>query len=514
MEVPVAVRGVAPGAAYGWLIGSIAGLGEAALARSSSLDDGLLVFGWAALLDGAVGAALGAIVGLALLSGKGRGWRGGVAAGAITVGAACAVGFSEGVEVRWPARETALQSGRDIVIVALDKLDPASVESMPSLRAFGSSALGFPAAFASAPERDGALAALLTGRLLPGQRDQAGGPGMDVPDLAKTLGTFGYRSAAILQGDGAAERRWASSFDTVVGVGAAHLLGRSVPTSRLALVNASASWFPRPSERAATAADAAVAALRTPTDGSSFLLVELADEAGAVALDKALQRVLEAVDARPNPTLVLVVGLRGAAPAPGDLRRSALESRAWVRLPGRSFAGMSYLGGVTSADWFAPLLRWAWVPAPDAADLRTDLDQRLITATPPAQAMPAADLPPGDPEACNVSGYWTGSIFERPSWSKGDGGVSRVMRNRHYAYVLDAKGKEQLFDDVRDPEWKADLLAQNAPTCGETLASARAASERAKVDAAWSASEAHAGVKLPSTLAQLPPAAQDPIAAQ
>ncbi len=510
----MAVRGAAPGAAYGWLIGTIAGLGEAALARSASLDDGLRVFGWASLIDGVVGAAAGALFGLLLLSGKGRGWRSGVAAGAITVGAACAVAFSDGVEVTWPARETALPSGRDVVIVAIDKLDPATVDAMPTLTLLATQSLAFPSSFASTTDREDALAALFTGRLLPGQRDHGDGPASDVPDLAATVAMFGYRTAAVLQGDGDAERRWASSFDTVVGVGAAHGLGRDVPTSRLALVRAASNWFPRPSERAATAASAAVAALRTPAKGSSLLVVELADEAGPGALDAALKRVLEAVDARPNPTIVLVTGLRGASPEPGDLRRSALEVRSWIRFPGRSFAAKSYGGGMTSVDWFGPLAKWAWIPVPDAADLRPIIDTRLILDALPSVTLPAAELAPGDPEACNVTGYWKAAVFENPSWDKVDGGVRRVMRDGHYAYVLDAKGQAALYDDVRDPEWKTNLLTGNLLTCGDTLATARAEAERTKLDALWAASEAHASVKLPTELEPLPPAAQDPIAAQ
>jgi hypothetical protein len=80
--------------------------------------------------------------------------------------------------------------------------------------------------------------------------------------------------------------------------------------------------------------------------------------------------------------------------------------------------------------------------------------------------------------------------------------------------VVDAKGQTELYDDVRDPEWKTNLLTGNVPTCGDTLATARAEAERTKLDALWSASEAHASVKLPTELAPLPPAAQDPIAAQ
>lgn len=508
----MAVRGAAPGAAYGWLIGSIVGLGEAALARSSSLDDGLRVFGWAALIDGAVGIAAGALIGLILVSGKGRGWRVGVAAGAITVGAACAVAFSDGVEVSWPARETALKSGHDIVIIALDRFDPAAVESMPRLKAFGATSLEFPDSVASTPDRAGALAALFTGRLLPGQREHADAPALDVPDMASTLGRYGYRTAAVLQGDGDVERRWEKSFDTVVGVGGAHLLGVDVATSRLTLVRAYSDWRPQPSRRAATAATEAVAALRSPTPGSSMLVVELTDEAGPATIDAALGRVLDAVDARPVPAVVLVTGLRGAEPEVGDLRRSALEVRSWVRFPGGSFASQRFQGGITTTDWFGALARWAWIVLPDTVDVRTDLKLDRVTSTVTDLTLPPADVAPGDPGACNVTGYWSAPAFEMPSWSQVSGGVRRVMRSGHYAYVLSEQDKPALYDDVRDPTWTTDLLVGNVGTCGDLLASARAEAERTRLDRAWSASEQHASVKLAAELPVLFPAVQDPLA--
>ncbi len=214
----MAVRGAATGAAYGWLIGSIAGLGEAALARSSSMDNGLRVFGWAALLDGAVAAGIGALVGMVLFSGKGRSWQVGAGAGAITVGAACAVAFSDDTTVDWEPTVPTWPSGRDIVILALDPFDPASVSDMPHLQAFGAASLAFPESMASAPDRAGALAALFTGRLPPGQQwslEGSEGPGADVPDIARFVAREGYRTMAIFQEDGPVERRWGASFDTV-----------------------------------------------------------------------------------------------------------------------------------------------------------------------------------------------------------------------------------------------------------------------------------------------------------
>lgn len=485
----MAVRGAAPGAAFGWLIGSIAGLGEAALARGSSIDDGLRVFGWAAMIDGAVGAGLGAVVGLLFLSGAGRGWRVGVASGAITVGAACAVAFSEDPTVRWPTSAPIVPSARDVVIVAIDAFDPATVVSMPKLNAFATQALAIPNSFASAPERDGALAALFTGRLPPGQRLAAGGPAADVPDLARFASLHGYRTAAVFQGDSAVERRWAASFGTVVGLGPAHALGSDVPTSRLVLVDALSRLSPVPSRRAEHAAKVASAALASPTDGPTLLFVELTDEAGPAALDAALGQILEAVDARPNPTVVLVTGLRGATPVAGDLRRASLEVRSWVRFPGRSFAGQSYASGFTGVSWYAAIQRWAWMPVSNGPDFPWAFDFRVLQAPPAPQELPAADLPPGDPTACNVVGYWSSPVFDAPSWTPAGGGWTRVLRESGYALVLSDKDKPALYDDVRDPAWSTDLLPADARTCGDQPATARAARLTTALGAAWQASQ-------------------------
>jgi hypothetical protein len=333
------------GASLGLAIGTLVGLGEAALYAEPAWGGAVWLVG--ALVDGAIGALAGGL------------WarRGGTTRVSPTIPLLATLAVDAGLAVNL-TREPTIEPPADvrsehpdILWIVLTGLHDAALDegATPRLHQLAAEGVRYRRAWAPSTAPEVALASLLTGRTPGGHGVSPGGDLPEgVPTIAEAARLEGLATRAVLSADPS----FARGFSEVVHPRPPRLAGLDPASAKILLVRAlDLVLGPKgPAREVAPAGEAAAAALGwLAEDTHQLVLVHLTALPGAEAeVDAAVGEVLDALKAagRLDRTLVAVSGAQGSprAPAPtsdaaAELRPEALHVPLILRLPGGKHAG-------------------------------------------------------------------------------------------------------------------------------------------------------------------------------